>query len=55
MHKTVVLNIVGLSSAVIGKHTPFLKAYCEKKKLRKIEPMLPAVTTAVQSTYLTGT
>lgn len=55
MHKTVVLNIVGLSSAVIGKYTPFLKSYCEKKKLRKIEPMMPAVTTAVQSTYLTGT
>src|SRR5690606_30529737 len=55
MQKTVVLNIVGLSSSIIGKYTPFLKEYSERRNLRKIKPMLPAVTTAVQSTYLTGT
>jgi len=54
MHKTVVINVVGLSSSLISEHTPFLKAYCEKKNLQIIEPMLPAVTTSVQSTYLTG-
>jgi predicted AlkP superfamily pyrophosphatase or phosphodiesterase len=54
MNKTVVIDIVGLSSSLIGEHTPFLKKYCESKKLQTIQPHLPAVTTAVQSTYVTG-
>jgi predicted AlkP superfamily pyrophosphatase or phosphodiesterase len=54
MNKTVVIDIVGLSSSLIGEHTPFLKKYCDSKKLQTIQPMLPAVTTSVQSTYVTG-
>lgn len=54
MHKTVVINIVGLSSSLISDHTPFLKQYVSDKNLATIDPMLPAVTTSVQSTYLTG-
>jgi predicted AlkP superfamily pyrophosphatase or phosphodiesterase len=54
MKKTVVIDVVGLSSNLIGKHTPFLEQYIKTKKLNNITPMLPAVTTAVQSTYLTG-
>jgi predicted AlkP superfamily pyrophosphatase or phosphodiesterase len=54
MNKTVVIDIVGLSSSLIGEHTPFLKKYIESKKLQTIQPMLPAVTTSVQSTYVTG-
>ncbi len=54
MKKTVVIDVVGLSSSLIGTHTPFLKNYILTKNLRNIEPMLPAVTTAVQSTYITG-
>ena len=54
MQKTVVIDIVGLSSSLIGEHTPFLKKYCAGKKLQTIQPMLPAVTTSVQSTYVTG-
>lgn len=54
MHKTVVIDIVGLSSSLIGAHTPFLKSYTGHKKMATITPMLPAVTTAVQSTYVTG-
>jgi len=54
MHKTVVIDIVGLSTSVIGEHTPFLKKYIASNKLSSIEPLLPAVTTAVQSAYLTG-
>jgi predicted AlkP superfamily pyrophosphatase or phosphodiesterase len=54
MNKTVVIDIVGLSSALIGQHTPFLQQYVSGNHLAVIEPMLPAVTTAVQSTYLTG-
>jgi len=54
MKKTVVIDVVGLSSNLIGKHTPFLEKYIKEKNLSTIAPMLPAVTTAVQSTYLTG-
>ncbi len=54
MRKTVVIDIVGLSTSLIGEFTPFLKHYIAKKHLQTIIPMLPAVTTAVQSTYITG-
>ncbi len=54
MQKTVVLNVVGLSYSLIGEHTPFLKQWFATKHQATIDPMLPAVTTSVQSTYLTG-
>ncbi|MEX2233218.1 MAG: nucleotide pyrophosphatase/phosphodiesterase family protein [Cyclobacteriaceae bacterium] len=54
MNKTVVIDIVGLSSSLIGEHTPFLKKYLEGRSLSTITPMLPAVTTSAQSTYVTG-
>jgi len=53
MNKTVVIDIVALSSSLIGE-MPFLKKYILKNNLTTIAPMLPSVTTAVQSTYLTG-
>ncbi len=54
MRKTVVIDIVGLSSGLIGEHTPFLKQYIQNSFVNTIAPMLPAVTTSVQSTYVTG-
>lgn len=54
MQKTVVIDVVGLSSGLIGEHTPFLKRYTQTRFIQTISPMLPAVTTSVQSTYLTG-
>jgi predicted AlkP superfamily pyrophosphatase or phosphodiesterase len=54
MNKTVVIDVVGLSSSVIGEHTPFLRDYISRKNLSHIEPVLPALTTSAQSTYLTG-
>lgn len=54
MNKTVVIDIVGLSSSVIGEHTPFIKQYISGRNLSTIQPVLPAVTTTSQSTYLTG-
>lgn len=53
MRKTVVIDVVGLSKSLLD-HLPFIKAYTEKWHLATVNPMLPAVTTAVQSTYLTG-
>ncbi len=54
MNKTVVIDVVGLSSSVIGEHTPFLKDYIARKNIVHINPLLPALTTSAQSTYLTG-
>jgi predicted AlkP superfamily pyrophosphatase or phosphodiesterase len=54
MKKTVVINVVGLSSRLIGKHTPKLKQWISAGQLATIEPVLPAVTCTAQSTYLTG-
>lgn len=55
MHKTVVINAVGLTPALIGRFTPRLKAFCDRGSIAHIGSVLPAVTTTVQSTYLTGT
>jgi predicted AlkP superfamily pyrophosphatase or phosphodiesterase len=54
MHKTVVIDIVGLSSNLIGEYTPFIKKFTDTHGLQSIQPILPAVTTSVQSTYITG-
>ncbi|MCF8453048.1 MAG: alkaline phosphatase family protein [Pedobacter sp.] len=54
MNKTVVIDVVGLSTSVMGEHMPFLREYTERKNLIRIEPVLPALTTSAQSTYLTG-
>lgn len=54
MNKTVVIDVVGLSTSIIGEHTPFLKDYISRRNMVNIEPVFPAVTTSAQSTYLTG-
>jgi len=54
MKKTVVIDIVGLSTSVIGEHTPFLLHFIAKNKLTHIKPSFPAVTTTSQSCYVTG-
>ena len=54
MHKTVVINAVGLTPGLIGEFTPRLRAFRDAGTLAHVETVLPAVTTTVQSTYLTG-
>lgn len=54
MKKTVVIDIVALSTSVIGEHTPFLKKYFDEHHLTHIKPVFPAVTTTAQSCYVTG-
>lgn len=51
----VVLNVVGLSRGLVGQRMPRLQAWAAHRHIHSIAPMLPAVTCAVQSTYLTGT
>jgi predicted AlkP superfamily pyrophosphatase or phosphodiesterase len=54
MHKTVVINAVGLSPSLIGEHTPRIAALQQQGGSVPLQSMLPAVTCSVQSTYLTG-
>ncbi|WP_242927960.1 alkaline phosphatase family protein [Pontibacter vulgaris] len=54
MQKTVVLNVVGLTQSLIGKHTPFLAEWAASAQGATIQPVLPAVTCTAQATYLTG-
>ena len=55
LHRTVVLNVVGLSPDLIGPNTPHLKRFAEQGKQVPVGALLPAVTCSVQATYLTGT
>lgn len=52
MHRTVVINVVGLTRRLIGEHTPHLRRLLDTSV--DIKPMTPAVTCSVQATYLTG-
>lgn len=54
MNKTVVINVVGLTPLLLGKHTPMLSQWAEQGKVATVEPVLPAVTCSAQATYLTG-
>ncbi len=54
MRKTVVLNVVGLTKRLIGKHTPYIESFLQEGSSATITPVLPAVTCSAQSTYLTG-
>jgi predicted AlkP superfamily pyrophosphatase or phosphodiesterase len=53
MRQTLVLDVVGLSPALLA-HAPNLKALAAAGGLRPLATVLPAVTTTVQSTFVTG-
>jgi predicted AlkP superfamily pyrophosphatase or phosphodiesterase len=55
VHKTVVLNVVGLTPNLLGANTPRLNQFAAAGKSVAIGHVLPAVTCSVQATYLTGT
>lgn len=52
--KVLVLNVVGLTRALLGDSTPNLAALASDGCCSHIQPQLPAVTCPVQATYLTG-
>lgn len=52
MHRTAVINVVGLTRRLLGAHTPRLAAFGQAAS---IAVPAPAVTCSVQATYLTGT
>lgn len=54
MRKTVVINVVGLTPGLLGGTTPYLRALSKRGQLATVDPVLPAVTSTVHATYLTG-
>jgi predicted AlkP superfamily pyrophosphatase or phosphodiesterase len=54
MHKTVVLNVVGLTRSLLGKSMPALSAWAQGGTVSRIKSAFPAVTCTAQSDYLTG-
>ena len=49
-----ILNVVGLTPRLLGPATPRLARAAAEGGLRRVRPVLPAVTCTAQSTYLTG-
>jgi predicted AlkP superfamily pyrophosphatase or phosphodiesterase len=55
VHRTVVLDVVGLATGMIGEHTPNLAKLAKAQGgARPLETILPAVTCSVQASMLTG-
>jgi predicted AlkP superfamily pyrophosphatase or phosphodiesterase len=54
MNRLAVINVVGLTEALIGEATPALAAFRRRGALARITPAFPAVTCTAQSNYLTG-
>jgi predicted AlkP superfamily pyrophosphatase or phosphodiesterase len=54
MNRLAVINVVGLTEALIGEHTPRIAAFHQRGALAQIAPAFPAVTCTAQSNYLTG-
>ena len=54
MHKTVVINVVGLTPALIGPSMPALSAWAGDGAVARIKSAFPAVTCTAQADYLTG-
>lgn len=49
-----ILNVVGLTQEHLGKHTPHITKYAEQRSVSSLMPPLPAVTSTVQTSILTG-
>ncbi len=54
-YPTAVINVVGLTPALIGSDTPNLLALAHDGSVGPIRAVLPAVTCTAQASYLTGT
>jgi predicted AlkP superfamily pyrophosphatase or phosphodiesterase len=54
MNRLAVINVVGLTEALIGEHTPRIMEFRKRSALAQITPAFPAVTCTAQSNYLTG-
>ncbi len=48
------INVVGLTPALLGAATPHINALRQKGRMTSLQPVFPAVTTTVQASMLTG-
>jgi predicted AlkP superfamily pyrophosphatase or phosphodiesterase len=55
VHRTAVLNVVGLTQSLLGPDTPHLSALARDGSVAPIRAVTPAVTCTAQATFLTGT
>lgn len=53
--RTALILVVGLTESLISDDCPRIRDYAKAGTLRQLKPVLPAVTTTVQSSMLTGT
>jgi predicted AlkP superfamily pyrophosphatase or phosphodiesterase len=54
MKRTAVINVVGLTGALIGEHTPRIRDFASGRAMVPVLPAFPAVTCTAQSNFLTG-
>src|SRR5438270_152003 len=54
MKRLAAINVVGLTEALIGEHTPRIAEFRKRGALAHIVPAFPAVTCTAQTNYLTG-
>ena len=54
MHRTVVLNVVGLTPGLLGPSMPALTRWAGEGAVARIRSAFPAVTCSAQADYLTG-
>jgi predicted AlkP superfamily pyrophosphatase or phosphodiesterase len=54
VRRTLVLDVVGLTPAHLGPHTPHLTALARQGAVRPLDTVTPAVTCSAQATFLTG-
>jgi predicted AlkP superfamily pyrophosphatase or phosphodiesterase len=54
MQRVAVINVVGLTEALLGPRLPNIESFRRSGTLTRIVPTLPAVTCSAQTTYLTG-
>jgi predicted AlkP superfamily pyrophosphatase or phosphodiesterase len=55
MQRILVLNVVGLTPALLGPHTPHLSALARAGRAVPLRTITPAVTCSAQATFVTGT
>ena len=53
MNPIAVILVVGLNQSLL-RHAPRLRAFASAGAIRRLKPVLPAVTCSVQASMLTG-
>jgi predicted AlkP superfamily pyrophosphatase or phosphodiesterase len=54
VQRTAIINVVGLTSRLLGANAPRMTKFAERHGVIPVEPVVPAVTCTAQATYLTG-